>query len=107
MDCIISVQRINFSHPNYWYISYIHFFNFHAYFFHHVRVFQHSVEKINLSGEYMVDGEWLAYLGAFRCLHSLKLADCRGVSSSSIWPLAGMTVFGLTTNGFVVYSSKC
>ncbi|KAJ4794595.1 Leucine-rich repeat (LRR) family protein [Rhynchospora pubera] len=55
-----------------------------------LEVFQHSVEAINLSGQNMVDGEWLAYLGAFRCLHSLKLAYCRGVSSSSIWPLAGM-----------------
>jgi hypothetical protein len=59
------------------------------------RVFQHTVEEINLSGESMVDGEWLAYLGAFRCLHSLKLADCRGVSSSSIWPLSGMTRFAI------------
>ncbi|KAJ4733986.1 Leucine-rich repeat (LRR) family protein [Rhynchospora pubera] len=55
-----------------------------------LEVFQYSVEVIDLSGQNMVDGEWLAYLGAFRCLHSLKLADCRGVSSSSIWPLAGM-----------------
>lgn len=60
------------------------------------RVFQHSVEEIDLSGENMVDGEWLAYLGAFRCLQSLKLTDCRGVSSSSIWPLSGMAVLGLS-----------
>ncbi|KAJ3701133.1 hypothetical protein LUZ61_004838 [Rhynchospora tenuis] len=57
-----------------------------------LEVFQHSVEAIDLSGQKMVDGEWLAYLGAFRCLQSLKLADCRGVSSSSIWPLAGIDV---------------
>ncbi|KAJ0048389.1 hypothetical protein Pint_14993 [Pistacia integerrima] len=56
-----------------------------------LEVFKRSVEVINLRGENYVDGEWLAYLGAFRYLRSLNLAYCHKISSSAIWPLAGMS----------------
>ncbi|XP_044487447.1 disease resistance protein RPV1 isoform X2 [Mangifera indica] len=56
-----------------------------------LEVFKRSVEVIDLRGESSVDGEWLAYLGACRYLRSLNLADCYRISSSAIWPLAGMT----------------
>lgn len=38
-----------------------------------------------------MDAEWMAYLGAFRYLRSLNVADCRRVTSSALWSLAGMT----------------
>ncbi|KAG9448297.1 hypothetical protein H6P81_014425 [Aristolochia fimbriata] len=56
-----------------------------------LEVFQNCIEEIDLSGETFVDAEWLAYLGSFRHLRTLNLADCRGVTNSSLWPLAGMT----------------
>ncbi|BAS92802.1 uncharacterized LOC4338099 [Oryza sativa Japonica Group] len=55
-----------------------------------LEVFQHSVEEIDLSGHIAVDAEWLAYLGAFRYLRVLKLADCKNVNSSAVWALSGM-----------------
>uniref|UniRef100_A0A0E0HB32 Disease resistance R13L4/SHOC-2-like LRR domain-containing protein n=1 Tax=Oryza nivara TaxID=4536 RepID=A0A0E0HB32_ORYNI len=56
-----------------------------------LEVFQHSVEEIDLSGHIAVDAEWLAYLGAFRYLRVLKLADCKNVNSSAVWALSGMS----------------
>ncbi|XP_068659593.1 uncharacterized protein [Aristolochia californica] len=55
------------------------------------RVFQNCIEEIDLNGERFVDAEWLAYLGSFRHLRTLNIADCRGVTNSSLWPLTGMT----------------
>lgn len=49
------------------------------------------MEEVDLKGEGCVDAEWLAYLGAFRYLRRLCLADCKGVTDSAIWPLSGMT----------------
>lgn len=54
------------------------------------RVFKNTLEKIDLSGQSTVDLEWMAYLGAFPYLHSLSLAGCPKVSSSAIWPIAGI-----------------
>ncbi|KAL5202041.1 hypothetical protein ABZP36_012993 [Zizania latifolia] len=56
-----------------------------------LEVFQHSVEEIDLSGYIAVDAEWLAYLGSFRYLRVLKLADCKNVNSSAVWALSGMS----------------
>jgi hypothetical protein len=36
-----------------------------------------------------VDAEWLAYLGAFRYLRVLKMADCKNVNSAAVWALSG------------------
>eukprot|EP01018_Ginkgo_biloba_P000478 Gb_25137 [translate_table: standard] len=55
------------------------------------RVFQQSVEEVNLKGEISVGAEWIAYLGAYRHLRVLHLADCKAVNSSALWNLTGMT----------------
>ncbi|PNT71614.1 uncharacterized protein LOC100844673 isoform X2 [Brachypodium distachyon] len=56
-----------------------------------LEVFRHSVEEIDLSGNIAVDAEWLAYLGSFRYLRVLKLADCKNVNNSAVWALSGMS----------------
>ncbi|KAF2313447.1 hypothetical protein GH714_011054 [Hevea brasiliensis] len=56
-----------------------------------LEVFKQSVEVVDLRGENAVDAEWLAYLGAFRYLRSLNLADCRKINGSALWALTGMT----------------
>ncbi|KDO76520.1 hypothetical protein CISIN_1g006752mg [Citrus sinensis] len=56
-----------------------------------LEVFKHNAEAIELRGENSVDAEWMAYLGAFRYLRSLNVADCRRVTSSALWALTGMT----------------
>uniref|UniRef100_A0A2P2KHE1 Uncharacterized protein MANES_02G010400 n=1 Tax=Rhizophora mucronata TaxID=61149 RepID=A0A2P2KHE1_RHIMU len=56
-----------------------------------LEVFKRSAEAIDLRGENAVDAEWMAYLGAFRYLRSLNLADCHRVTSSALWALAGMS----------------
>ncbi|VAH65958.1 unnamed protein product [Triticum turgidum subsp. durum] len=56
------------------------------------RVFQHSVQEVDFSGNIAVDAEWLAYLGSFRYLGILKLADCKKVDHAAIWPLSGMSM---------------
>lgn len=56
-----------------------------------LEVFKHNVEAIELRGENSVDAEWMAYLGAFRYLRSLNVADCHRVTSSALWALTGMT----------------
>lgn len=49
------------------------------------------MEKIDLRGEKSVDAEWMAYLGAFRYLRSLNVADCHKVTSSALWPITGIS----------------
>ncbi|XP_077227945.1 leucine-rich repeat (LRR) family protein isoform X2 [Tasmannia lanceolata] len=56
-----------------------------------LEVFQHSIEDIDLKGESFVDAEWMAYLGAFRHLRTLNIADCRGITNSALWSITGMT----------------
>ena len=58
-------------------------------FFSNVRVFKYSVEVVDLSGESSVDAEWMAYLGAFRYLNSLILADCHKINNASLWYITG------------------
>ena len=55
------------------------------------RVFHSSVEEIDLSGNIAVDAEWLAYLGAFRYLRVLNMADCKNVNNAAVWALSGTT----------------
>jgi len=47
------------------------------------------VEEVDLSGFLSVDSEWLAYLGSFRYLRVLKLADCKNVDNDAVWSLSG------------------
>ncbi|XP_020577054.1 LRR receptor-like serine/threonine-protein kinase GSO2 [Phalaenopsis equestris] len=54
-----------------------------------LEVFQLSVEMVDLSGESCVDTEWMVYLGAFRCLHSLNIADCKNINNFALWHLSG------------------
>ncbi|KAL8138947.1 hypothetical protein V2J09_004948 [Rumex salicifolius] len=56
-----------------------------------LEIFKSSLENIDLSGEQSVDAEWIAYIGAFSYLHSLNLADCHRVTTSSLWPITGLT----------------
>lgn len=56
-----------------------------------LEVFRYSAEEIDLSGNTAVDAEWLAYLGAFRYLRVLKMADCKNVNSAAVWALSGMS----------------
>nr|XP_048319753.1 chaoptin isoform X2 [Ziziphus jujuba var. spinosa] len=44
-----------------------------------------------LERENSVDMEWMAYIGAFRYLRSLNIADCRRITSSALWAITGMT----------------
>ncbi|KAF8380070.1 hypothetical protein HHK36_027540 [Tetracentron sinense] len=55
-----------------------------------LEVFQHCIEEIDLRGESSVDAEWMAYVGAFRYLRSLNIADCRGINNSALWAITGM-----------------
>ncbi|XP_062146984.1 receptor-like protein 15 isoform X2 [Alnus glutinosa] len=55
-----------------------------------LEVFKRSAEEIDLRGENSVDAEWMAYLGAFRNLRSLNVADCHRVTSSALWAMIGM-----------------
>ncbi|KAL3635691.1 hypothetical protein CASFOL_020238 [Castilleja foliolosa] len=56
-----------------------------------LEVFKYNVEEVDLKGESCVDAEWMAYIGAFRYLHSLILADCHRINNSAVWSLTGMT----------------
>ncbi|KAK2966513.1 hypothetical protein RJ640_019042 [Escallonia rubra] len=56
-----------------------------------LEIFKHSMERIDLRGESYVDAEWMAYIGAYPYLQSLSVADCPKISSSSLWPITGMT----------------
>ncbi|GLT90774.1 hypothetical protein SLE2022_086920 [Rubroshorea leprosula] len=55
-----------------------------------LEVFKYSVEEIDLRGQNSVDAEWMAYIGAFRYLRYLSLADCHRVTNSALWPMIGM-----------------
>ena len=48
------------------------------------------MEVVDLKGASNVDAEWMAYLGAFRYLRSLNLADCHRINNSALWSLVGM-----------------
>ncbi|CAB4316309.1 unnamed protein product [Prunus armeniaca] len=63
------------------------------------RLFKHSVEELDLRGESSVDAEWIAYIGAFRYLRSLNLSDCRRLTTSALWPIAGISI--LITVGYI------
>lgn len=54
------------------------------------RLFKYSVEEIDLRGESCVDAEWMAYLGAFRYLQSIILADCHRINNSALWNITGL-----------------
>ncbi|KAF3779726.1 hypothetical protein EJ110_NYTH40733 [Nymphaea thermarum] len=54
-------------------------------------VFQYSVEVVDLKGKSFVDAEWMAYIGAYRSLRVLNLAECKGINNSSLWSITGMT----------------
>ncbi|PON34218.1 LRR domain containing protein [Parasponia andersonii] len=56
-----------------------------------LEVFKESVEEVDLRGQSSVDAEWMAYIGAFRCLRSLNVADCHRLTSFALWPITGMT----------------
>ncbi|CAA0820467.1 Leucine-rich repeat (LRR) family protein [Striga hermonthica] len=56
-----------------------------------LEVFKYSAEEVDLRGESCVDAEWMAYLGAFRYLRSINLADCHRITNSAIWSLSGLT----------------
>ncbi|GAB4857551.1 hypothetical protein Ancab_015459 [Ancistrocladus abbreviatus] len=56
-----------------------------------LEVFKLNVEQIDLKGENSVDAEWMAYLGAFKYLRSLNMADCYRITNSALWPITGMT----------------
>ncbi|KAE9614076.1 putative leucine-rich repeat domain, L domain-containing protein [Lupinus albus] len=56
-----------------------------------LEVFKHSAEEIDLRGYAGVDAEWIAYLGAFRHLRYLNIADSHRITSSALWPLTGMS----------------
>ncbi|KAF5734757.1 LRR receptor-like serine/threonine-protein kinase GSO1-like [Tripterygium wilfordii] len=56
-----------------------------------LEAFKYTVEMIDLGGENKVDAEWMAYLGAFRYLSYLNVADCHRITNSALWALTGMT----------------
>ncbi|XP_010055863.2 uncharacterized protein LOC104443990 [Eucalyptus grandis] len=53
-------------------------------------VFKRCVEEADLRGEISVDAEWMAYLGGFRYLRCLNVADCHRITSSALWAISGM-----------------
>ncbi|PKI45329.1 hypothetical protein CRG98_034290 [Punica granatum] len=55
-----------------------------------LEAFKYCVDEVDLRGETSVDAEWMAYLGGFRYLHYLNVADCHRVTSSALWPIAGL-----------------
>lgn len=55
-------------------------------------MFKNSVEEIDLRGDNSVDAEWFAYIGAFIHLRSLNVSDCRRLSSSALWAVAGIAL---------------
>lgn len=66
-----------------------HFHSIDMLFMVPVRVFKHNTEEVDASGVNSVDAEWMAYLGAFRHLRYLNLADCHRINSSALWPITG------------------
>ncbi|PSS04242.1 Toll-like receptor 13 [Actinidia chinensis var. chinensis] len=55
-----------------------------------LEVFKYTAEEVDLRGESTVDAEWLAYLGAFRYLRSLIVADCHRITNCALWAVTGM-----------------
>ncbi|KAJ4956574.1 hypothetical protein NE237_013357 [Protea cynaroides] len=55
-----------------------------------LEVFKHCIEEIDLKGESSVNAEWMAYLGAFRYLRALNLAECQRINNSALWAITGM-----------------
>ncbi|PNY04037.1 toll-like protein receptor 13-like protein [Trifolium pratense] len=55
-----------------------------------LEVFKHSAEEVDVKGDNSVDAEWMAYLGGFRHLRYLNIAECHRINSSALWPLTGM-----------------
>ncbi|XP_065858674.1 uncharacterized protein [Euphorbia lathyris] len=55
-----------------------------------LEVFKQNVETVDLRAENTVDAEWMVYLGAFRYLRSLNLADSPRITSSALWALTGI-----------------
>ncbi|KAI3422973.1 uncharacterized protein J3R85_011490 [Psidium guajava] len=55
-----------------------------------LEVFKSCVEEVDLRGEISVDAEWMAYLGGFRYLRCLNVADCHRITSSALWAISGM-----------------
>ncbi|XP_014510699.1 uncharacterized protein LOC106769551 [Vigna radiata var. radiata] len=55
-----------------------------------LEVFKHSAEEVDVRDNGSVDAEWMAYLGAFRHLRYLNLADCHRITTSALWPITGM-----------------
>lgn len=49
------------------------------------------MEEVDLRGENSVDMEWMAYMGAFRYLRSLNIADCHRITSSALWAITGIS----------------
>ncbi len=54
------------------------------------RLFQHSIEEADLSGELSVDAEWMAYMGGFHHLRILRATDCRSLTNNALWHLVGV-----------------
>ncbi|KAK2385229.1 internalin A [Trifolium repens] len=55
-----------------------------------LEVFKHSAEEVDVKGDNSVDAEWMAYLGGFRHLRYLNIAECHRINSSALWPITGM-----------------
>lgn len=53
-------------------------------------MFKHNVEEVDLRGDNSVDAEWMAYIGGFRYLRSLNLADCHRLTNSALWAITGI-----------------
>ncbi|WVZ24259.1 hypothetical protein V8G54_002803 [Vigna mungo] len=49
-----------------------------------------DAEEVDVRDNGSVDAEWMAYLGAFRHLRYLNLADCHRITTSALWPITGM-----------------
>lgn len=60
---------------------------------------------MDLSGFVAVDAEWLAYLGSFRYLRVLKLADCKNVTNHAVWALSGMSLKYILELLFLIITS--
>ncbi|ERN12106.1 uncharacterized protein LOC18440312 isoform X1 [Amborella trichopoda] len=56
-----------------------------------LEVFKTCIEEVDLMGESSVDAEWMAYLGAYRYLRSLNLADCKRVTDFALWNISGLS----------------
>ncbi|XP_062074596.1 receptor-like protein 53 [Humulus lupulus] len=56
-----------------------------------LEIFRETVEEVDLRDQNYIDAEWMAYIGAFKCLRSLKVADCTRLNNSALWAITGMT----------------